>query len=90
MLQILFKLSINGNSLTYQGNNQHDDTSTPSNLPLNDDEDEQLPELTLESESESEDDEEEDDQNLPGRKFPIITSLFCTCISFRIPQKNKP
>jgi len=61
---------LDGNSLTYQGTNQHDDTPTPSNLPLNDDEDEQLPEMT--SDSESEDDEEEDDQNpnenqLPGR-----------------------
>ena len=46
---------LNGNSLTYQGDNQHDDT--PSNLPLNDDNDEQMPELNEASDSEDEEEE---------------------------------
>ena len=51
---------LNGNSLTYQGNNQHDDT--PSNLPLNDDNDEQMPELNEASDSEDEEEEFESEK----------------------------
>ena len=46
--------------MTYQGNNQHDDT--PSNLPLNDDNDEQMPELNEASDSENEEEEFESEK----------------------------